>query len=161
MTSELNNHACSLGPLCESRRARQPGGGSKEREHVPWGGPEPVWLLSLVPYPKACTLHHFVTGTLVLGAISPVGPATWGPKLENGHLSPGVVRSRVAAQPGPVPWAYTLHHSVMGVLVSRTTVQGVQTHNLASQTRPCGSRACIKGWLVSDGGSCGCTTNAP
>jgi hypothetical protein len=36
-------------------------------------------------------------GTLVFGAISPVGPATWGPELENGHLSPGVVRSRVAA----------------------------------------------------------------
>jgi hypothetical protein len=57
------------------------------------GGPEPVWPLSLVPYPKACTLHHSVTGTLVFGAISPVGPATWGPELENGHLSPGVVRS--------------------------------------------------------------------
>jgi hypothetical protein len=24
-----------------------------------------VWPLSLVPYPKACTLHHFMTGTLV------------------------------------------------------------------------------------------------
>jgi hypothetical protein len=81
-----------------------------------------VWLLSLVPYPKACTLHHSVTGTLVLGAISLVGPATWGPELENGHSSPGVVQSRVAAQPGPVPWAYTLHHSVTGVLISRTTV---------------------------------------
>jgi hypothetical protein len=120
-----------------------------------------VWPLSLVPYPKACTLHHPVTGTQVFGTISHVGPATWGPELENGHLSPGVVRSRVTAQPSPVPWACTLHHSVMGVLVSRTTVQGVQTHNLASQTRPCRSRACIKGWLVSDGRSCGCTTNAP
>ena len=66
---------------------------SKKREPVPWGGPEPVWLLSLVLYPKACTLHHSVMGTLVLGAISPVGPTTWGPELENGHLSPGVVRS--------------------------------------------------------------------
>jgi hypothetical protein len=64
-----------------------------------------VWSLSLVPYPKACTLHHSVMSTLVLGAISPVGPATWGPKLENGHLYPGVVRSCVAAQLGPVPWA--------------------------------------------------------
>jgi hypothetical protein len=137
------------------------GAGSKEREPVPWGGPEPVWPLSLVPYPKACTLHHPVTGTQVFGAISHVGPATWGLELENGHLSPGVVRSRVAAQPGPVPWACTLHHSVTCVLVSRTTIQGVRTHNLASQTRPCRSRACIKGWLVLDGGSCGCTTNAP
>jgi hypothetical protein len=83
-----------------------------------------VWPLSLVPYPKACTLHHSVTGTLVFGAIGPVGPVLWGPELESGHLSPGVVRSRVAAQPGPVPWACTLHHSVTGVLVSRTTVQG-------------------------------------
>jgi hypothetical protein len=28
---------------------------------------------------------------------SPAGPKTWGPAPENGHLSPGVVRSRVAA----------------------------------------------------------------
>jgi hypothetical protein len=26
MTSKMNRQACSLGPLCESRRARQPGG---------------------------------------------------------------------------------------------------------------------------------------
>jgi hypothetical protein len=83
-----------------------------------------VWPLSLVPYPKFCTLHHSVTRTLVFGAISPVGPATWGLELENGHLSPREVRSRVAAQPGSVPWACTLHHSVTGVLVPRTTIQG-------------------------------------
>jgi hypothetical protein len=158
MTSELNSQTCSLGPLCESRRARQPGAGSKERDPILWGGPEPVWPLSLVLYPKACTLHHSVTGTLVFGGISLVGPTTWGPELENGHLSPGVVRSHVAAQPGSIPWACTLHHSATGVLVPRTTIQGARTHNLASQTRPCRSRACIKGWLVSDGG---CTTNAP
>jgi hypothetical protein len=74
MTSELNSQACGLGPLCESRRARQLGAGSGEREPIPWGGPEPVWPFSLVPYPKPCTLHHSVTGTLVLRAISPVGP---------------------------------------------------------------------------------------
>jgi hypothetical protein len=56
-----------------------------------------VWPLSLVLYPKAYTLHRSVTGTLVLGTISPVGPTTWGPKLEKEHLSPRVVRSRVAA----------------------------------------------------------------
>jgi hypothetical protein len=72
-----------------------------------------------------------VTGTLVFGAISPVGLTTWGPKLEKRHLSPRLVRSRVAAQPGPIPWACMLHHSVMGVLVPRTTIQGVWTHNLA------------------------------
>jgi hypothetical protein len=60
------------------------GAGSRERKPVPWGGSKPVWPLSLVPYPKACTLHHSVMGTLVFGAISLVGPATWGPELENG-----------------------------------------------------------------------------
>jgi hypothetical protein len=79
------------------------GAGSKERVPVPWGGLEPVWPVSLVPYPKSCTLHHSVTGALVFGAISHVGPTTWGPELEKRHLSPGVVRSHVAAQPGPVP----------------------------------------------------------
>jgi hypothetical protein len=74
-----------------------------------------------------------------------MGPATWGLELENVHLSPGVVRRRVAAQPSSIPWACTLHHSATGVLVSRTNIQGVQTHNLASQTRPYRSRACIKG----------------
>jgi hypothetical protein len=107
------------------------GAGSKEWEPVPWGGPEPVWPLSLVLYPKACTLHRSVTGTLVLRTISPVGPTTWGPELEKRHLSPGVARSRVAAQPSLVPWACILRHSVTGVLVPRTTIQGVQTHNLA------------------------------
>jgi hypothetical protein len=62
-----------------------------------------VWPVSLVPYPKPHTLHHSVTGALVFGAISPVGPTAWGPELEKRHLSPGVVWSRVAAQPGPVP----------------------------------------------------------
>jgi hypothetical protein len=68
--------------------------------------------------------------TLVLRAISPVGPTTWGPELEKRRLSPGVVRNHVAAQPGPVPWAYIFHHSVTGILVSKTTIQGVRTHNL-------------------------------
>jgi hypothetical protein len=39
-------------------------------------------------------------GILVFGAISPVGPATWGPELENGHLSPGVVRSPCSRSAG-------------------------------------------------------------
>jgi hypothetical protein len=69
------------------------GAGSKERKPIPWSGLEPVWSLSLVPYPKAYTLHRSVMGTLVFGAISPVGPATWGPELENGHLSLVVVQS--------------------------------------------------------------------
>jgi hypothetical protein len=32
-----------------------------------WSGA--VWPLSLVPYPKAYTLHHSVTGTRVFGTI--------------------------------------------------------------------------------------------
>jgi hypothetical protein len=42
-------------------KARGPdnlGTGSGEWEPVPWGGLEPVWPVSLVPYPKSCTLHH-------------------------------------------------------------------------------------------------------
>jgi hypothetical protein len=85
----------------------------------------------LVPYPKACTLHRPVTGTLVLRTISLAGPTSWGPELEKRHLSPGVAQSRVVAQPGPVTWACMLHHSMAGVLVPRTTIQGVRTHNLA------------------------------
>jgi hypothetical protein len=46
-------------------------------------------------------------------------------------MPPGVVRSHVAAQPGPVPWACTLHYPAAGVLVPRTTIQGVWTHNFA------------------------------
>jgi hypothetical protein len=110
------------------------GAGSKEQMPVPWGGPEPVWPVSLVPYPKSCTLHS-VTGALVFGTISPVRPTAWGPELEKRCLSPGVVRSLVAAQPGPVPCACTLHHPATGVLVPRTTIQEVRTHNLASQTK--------------------------
>jgi hypothetical protein len=94
-----------------------------------------VWPVSLVPYPKSCTLHHSVMGALVFGTLSPVHPTAWGPELEKRCLSPGVVRSRVAAQPGPVPWACTLHHPAAGVLVPRTTIQEVRTHNLASQTK--------------------------
>jgi hypothetical protein len=90
-----------------------------------------VWLLSLVPYPKAYTLRRSVTGTLVLRTISLVGLTTCGPELEKRHLSPRVAQSRLAAQPSPVPWACILRHSVTGVLVPRTTIQGVWTHNLA------------------------------
>jgi hypothetical protein len=40
MTSELSSQAYSLGPLYESRGSGSLGAGSKERELVPWGGPE-------------------------------------------------------------------------------------------------------------------------
>jgi hypothetical protein len=86
-------------------------------------------------------------------------PGVWNWRM--GTCLLGWSGARAVAQPGPLPWACTLHHSAMGVLVPRTTIQGVWTHNLASQTKPCRSRACIKGWLVLDGGHCGCTIIAP
>jgi hypothetical protein len=58
------------------------GASFEEWEPVPWGGPEPVWPVSLVSYPKPCTLHHFMMGPLVFKAVSPVGPTTWGPELQ-------------------------------------------------------------------------------
>jgi hypothetical protein len=64
---------------------------------VSWGGPEPVRPVNLVPYSKPCTLHHSVTSTLVLRAISHVGPTTWGPELEKRRLTPRVVRNHVVA----------------------------------------------------------------
>jgi hypothetical protein len=106
-----------------TKKGKSLGAGSKEQVPVPWGGPEPVWPVSLVSYPKSCTLHHSMTGALVFGTIRPVCPTAWGPELEKRCLSPGVVQSRVAAQPGPVPWACTLHHPMAGVLVPRTTIQ--------------------------------------
>jgi hypothetical protein len=119
------NPGCAVGP-------KTPTAGSKEQMHVPWGGPEPVWPVSLVPYLKSCTLHRSVTGALVFGTISPVHPTTWGLELGKRCLSPGVVRSSVVAQPGPMSWACTLHHPATGVLVPRTTIHGVRTHNLVS-----------------------------
>jgi RES domain-containing protein len=32
--------------------------------------------------------------------------------------------AREAAQPGPVPWAYTLHHSMTNVLVPSAVTRG-------------------------------------
>jgi hypothetical protein len=46
-------------------------------------------------------------------------------------MTPRVVRGRVVAQPGPVPWACTFHHPAIGVLVPKTTIQGVRAHNFA------------------------------
>jgi hypothetical protein len=40
MTSELNSQACSLGPPAKARGSGSLGAGSRERELVPWSGPE-------------------------------------------------------------------------------------------------------------------------
>jgi hypothetical protein len=61
-----------------------------------------VWPLSWF---RTQSLHTppLYDGHPSIWSYSHVGPTTWGLALENGHLSPGVVRSRVAAQSGPVP----------------------------------------------------------
>jgi len=78
------------------------GAGSKERELVPWSGPEQC---SRLAWSRTVSLHSppFCDGWLSIWSYSSVGPTTWGPAQENGHLSPGVVRSSVAAKPGPIP----------------------------------------------------------
>jgi hypothetical protein len=95
-TSELSSQACSLGPLYEGRGVRQPGGGSKEWELVPWGGPglggRLAWFRTLSLHtPPLCDEYPSIW------SYGPVGLTIWGLVLENGHLSPGVVRRRVAA----------------------------------------------------------------
>jgi hypothetical protein len=94
-----------------------------------------VWPVSLVPYPKSCTLHHSVAGVLVFKTIVLCVQQPGGLALKNRYLSPGGSRNHVAAQPGPVPWACILHRPAAGVLVLEATIQGVRTHNLASQAK--------------------------
>jgi hypothetical protein len=48
-----------------------------------------VWPVSLVPYPKSCTLHHSMAGVLVFKTIVLCVQQPGGPALKNGHLSPG------------------------------------------------------------------------
>ena len=96
MTSELSSQACSLGPLYESRGSGSLGASSREWVLVPWGGPE---LCSRLAWFRTLSLHAppLCDGYPSIWNYSPVGPGTWGPVLENGRTSPGVVRSRVAA----------------------------------------------------------------
>jgi hypothetical protein len=94
-----------------------------------------VWPVSLVPYPKSCTIHHSVAGVLVFKTIVLCVQQPGGPALKNEHLSPRWSGNHVAAQPGPVPWACILHRPAAGVLVLEATIQGVRTHNLASQAK--------------------------
>jgi hypothetical protein len=71
-------------------------GGSKERGLVPWGGPGQY---SRLAWSRTVSLHSppLRDGHLSIWSYSSVGPTTWGPAPENGHSSPGVVQSRVAA----------------------------------------------------------------
>jgi hypothetical protein len=96
MTSELSSQTYSLGPLYKSRGSGSLGAGSKEQELIPWGGPEQcsrlAWFRTQSLHTPSLCDEHPSTWSYSL-----VGPTTWGLALENGYLSPGVVRSRVAA----------------------------------------------------------------
>jgi hypothetical protein len=72
------------------------GASSREWALVPWGGPEPC---SRLAWSRTLSLHAppLWDGHPSIWNYSPVGPAAWGPVLENGHTSPGVVWSCVAA----------------------------------------------------------------
>jgi hypothetical protein len=72
------------------------GAGSKERELIPRSG---LGQCSRLAWSHTVSLHSppFCDGCLSIWNYSPVGLTTWGPAPENGHLSPRVVRSRVAA----------------------------------------------------------------
>jgi hypothetical protein len=96
MTSELSSQACSLGPSTKAGGFGSLGAGSKERELVPWGGPG---LCSRLAWFRTLSLHTppLCDGYPSIWSYGSVGPTIWGPVLENGHLSPGVVRSRVVA----------------------------------------------------------------
>jgi hypothetical protein len=96
MTSELSSQVCSLGPLYESRGSDSLGASSREWVLVPWGGPE---LCSCLAWFCTLSLHAPPLRDRYpsIWNYSPVGPRTWGPVLENGRTSPGVVSSRVAA----------------------------------------------------------------
>jgi hypothetical protein len=96
MTSELSSQACSLGHLYKSRGSNSLGAGSREWVLVPWGGPE---LCSRLAWFRTLILHAppLCDGYPSIWNYRHVGSGTWGPVLENGRTSPGVVRSRVAA----------------------------------------------------------------
>jgi hypothetical protein len=96
MTSELSSQVCSLGALYESRGSGSLGASSREWVRVPLGGPE---LCSRLVWFRTLSLHAppLCDGYPSIWNYSPMGPGTWGPVLENGRTSLGVVRSRVAA----------------------------------------------------------------
>jgi hypothetical protein len=95
MTSELSSQACSLGPLGKGGSGSL-GDSSRERVLVSWGGPE---MCSRLAWFRTLNLHAppLYDWYPSIWNYSHVRPATWGSVLENGHTSPRVVRSCVAA----------------------------------------------------------------
>jgi hypothetical protein len=96
MTSELSRPSLQFRTPLRKQGVRQPGASSREWVLVPWGGPE---LCSRLAWFRTLSLHAppLCDRYPSIWNYSPVGPGTWGPALENGRTSPGVVRSRVAA----------------------------------------------------------------
>jgi hypothetical protein len=96
MTSKLSSQACSLGPLYKGRGSGNLGASSREWALISWGGPE---LCSRLAWFRTLSLHAppLCDGHPSIWNYSPVGLATWGPVVENGHLSPRVVWSCVAS----------------------------------------------------------------
>jgi hypothetical protein len=72
------------------------GAGSREWRLVPWGGSDQC---SRLAWSRTVSLHSppLRDEYLSIWSYSSVGPTTWGPAPENGHSSPGVVRSRAVA----------------------------------------------------------------
>jgi hypothetical protein len=82
------------------------GSGSKEWKLVPWGGPEPVWPLSLVPYPKACTLHRSRDGY----------PSIWSYKSGGSdNLGSGTREETLVSWGGPEPCSRSAWSRTVGL----------------------------------------------
>jgi hypothetical protein len=96
MTSKLSSQACSFGPSTKAGGLASLGQDLKNGYLSPGGGPE---LCSRLAWFHTLSLHAppLYDQYLSIWNYSPVSPRTWGPVLENGRMSPGVVRSRVAA----------------------------------------------------------------
>jgi hypothetical protein len=96
MTSELSRQACKIGPLYEGRGSDSLGASSREWVLIPCDGLE---LCSRLAWFRTQSLHAPPLCDMYpsIWNYSPVDPATWGSVLENGRMSPGVVRNCVAA----------------------------------------------------------------
>jgi hypothetical protein len=95
MTSELSSQACSLGSLYQGRGGPAAWGPVLENGR---SSPGVVWSCSRLAWFRTLSLHvpPLCDGCPSIWNYSPVGPAAWGPVLENGRSSPGVVQSCVA-----------------------------------------------------------------
>jgi hypothetical protein len=141
-------------------RSDSPGAGSKERELVPWDGPEQC---SRLAWSRTVSLHSppFYDGCLSIWSYKSCGSDNLGSGSRKRTLVPWgglepcsrLARSHTVSLHTPPPCDGSPS-------IQSRDPRGVRTRNLATQTKPCESLACIKGWLISDKGPYGCTTNA-